>query len=57
MKSKRHSVERIEAAVKEHELRTPLADISHKLAIAEQTVYRWKKQCAGLEASVARELE
>ena len=57
MKSKRHSVERIVAAVNKHELRTPLADSSHKLAIAEQTVHRLKKQCAGLEASVAREVE
>jgi putative transposase len=56
MKRKRYSVEQIVAAVKQHELGTPAADIARKLGIAEQTFYRWKKQCGGLEASEVREL-
>jgi putative transposase len=37
MKRKRYSVEQIVAAVKQHELGTPAADIARKLGIAEQT--------------------
>jgi len=57
MKRKRYSVERIVAAVKQHELGTPAADVARKLGIAEQTFYRWKKQYGGLEASEVRELK
>lgn len=57
MKRKRYSVEQIVAAVKQHELGTPAADIARKPGIAEQTFYRWKKQYGGLEASEVRELK
>ena len=57
MKRKRYSVEQIVAAVKQHELGTPAADIARKPGIAEQTFYRWKKQYVGLEASEVRELK
>ena len=57
MKRKRYSVERIVAAVKQHELGTPAADVARKLGIAEQTFYRRKKQYGGLEASEVRELK
>ena len=57
MKRKRYSVEQIVAAVKQHELGTPVADISRKLGIAEQTFYRWKKQYGGLEPEEVRELK
>ena len=56
MKRKRHSVEQIIAAVKQHELGTPASDIARKLGIAEQTFYRWRKQCGGLEPGEVREL-
>lgn len=56
MKRKRYSVEQIVAAVNQHELGTPAADIARKLGIAEQTFYRWKKEYAGLEPGQAREL-
>jgi putative transposase len=56
MKRKRYSTEQIVAAVKQHELGTPVADIVRKLGIAEQTFYRWKRQYAGLEPSQVREL-
>lgn len=56
MNRKRYSVEQIVAAVKQHELGTPAADIARKLGIAEQTFYRWKKEYAGLEPGQAREL-
>ena len=57
MKRKRFSVEQIIAAVKQHELGTPVADIARKLGIAEQMFYRWNKQYGGLEASEVRELK
>lgn len=57
MKRKRYSVEQIVAAVKQHELGTPVAEIVRKLGIAEQTFYRWKKQYGGLEPDQARELK
>ena len=57
MKSKRYSVEQVVAALKQHELGTPVADIARKLGVAEQTFYRWKKQYGGLEASEVRELK
>ena len=37
MARKRHSVEQITAAVKQHELGMPVADITRKLGIAEAT--------------------
>jgi putative transposase len=47
MKRKRFSTEQIVAAMKQHELGTPAAEIIRKLGIAEQTFYRWKRRYAG----------
>ena len=44
------------AAVEQHELSTPVAEITRKAEIAEKTIYRWKKQYGGLEASKVRKL-
>ena len=57
MKRKRFSVEQIVAAVKQHDLGISVADIAHKLGIAEQTFYRWKKQYVGLEVDQVRQLK
>lgn len=57
MKRKRYSVEQIVAAVKQHELGMPVAEIVRTLGIAEQTFYRWKKHYGGLEPDQARELK
>ena len=56
MKRKRFSTEQIVAAMKQHELGMPAAEIIRKLGIAEQTFYRWKRQYGGLEPEQAREL-
>jgi putative transposase len=56
MKRKRFSTEQIVAAMKQHELGTPAAEIIRKLGIAEQT-FRWKRQYGGLEPEQARELK
>lgn len=50
-------MEQIVAAVKQHELGTPVGDIARKLGVAEQTFYRWKQQYGGLEPTEARELK
>lgn len=57
MARKRYSVEQIVAAVKQHELGTPVAELCRKLGIADATFYRWKQQYGGLEAGEARELK
>ena len=57
MARKRDSVEQIVAAVKQHELGTPVADLCRKLGIAEAFFYRWEQQYEGLEASEAGELK
>ena len=57
MKRKRFSTEQIVAAMKQHELGMPAAEIIRKLGIAEQTFYRWKRQFGGLDPEQARELK
>ena len=57
MKSRRYSVEQVVAALKQHELGTPVADIARKPGVAEQTFDRWKRQYGGLEPGEARELK
>jgi putative transposase len=57
MKRKRFSTEQIVAAMKQHELGMPAAEIIRKLGIAEQTFYRWKRQYGGLDPEQARELK
>ena len=52
---KRFSVERIVAVLKQAELGLPVADLTRKVGISEQTFYRWKKQYAGLETDQVRE--
>jgi putative transposase len=57
MKRKRYTVEQIVAAVKQHELGMPVADLVRKLGISEATFYRWKRAYGGLEPSQVRELK
>ena len=52
---KRFSVEQIVAVLKQAELGLPVADLTRKVGISEQTFYRWKKQYAGLETDQVRE--
>jgi putative transposase len=56
MKRKRFSTEQIVAALEQVELRLPVSDLIRQLGISEQTYYRWKKSCAGLESDQVREL-
>ena len=54
---KRFSVEQIVAVLKQAELGLPVADLTRRVGISEQTFYRWKKQYAGLESSQVREFK
>ncbi len=57
MKRKRFAVEQIVAVLKEAEAGMPVADLIRRIGISEQTFYRWKKQCAGLDSDQARQLK
>ena len=54
---RRYSTEQIVAALKQAELGLPVADLIRQMGITEQTYYRWKKKCAGLESDQVRELK
>lgn len=57
MKRKRFSVEQIVAVLKQAQAGLPVADLTRKLGISEQTFYRWKKVYGGLESDQARQLK
>lgn len=57
MKSKRFSVERIVAVLKQAELGVPVAELIRQVGITEQTLYRWKKQYKGLETDQVRQFK
>ena len=57
MKQERFSAERIVAVPKQAELGMSAADLIRKSGISEQTCYRWKKLCAGLQSDQVRELK
>ena len=56
MKRKRYTEEQIAFALSQHESGTPVSEIIRKLGIAEQTVYRWKKN-DGLGVAELRRLK
>ena len=57
MKQKRFNVEQIVAVLKQAEAGVPLAELIRRIGISEQTFYRWKKQCIGLEVDQVRQLK
>ena len=57
MRKSRFSIEQIVAALQQVESGMPVADLTRRLGISEQTYYRWKKEYAGLQPDQARELK
>ena len=55
MKRKKFSVEQIVAVLKQADLGLPVADLIRQVGISDQTIYRWKKQYAGLDSDQVRE--
>ena len=55
MRKSRFSIEQIVAALQQVESGMPVADLTRRLGISEQTYYRWKKEYAGLQPDQARE--
>ncbi len=43
--------------LKQAEVGVPVAELIRKVAISEQTFYRWKKQYVGLESDQVREMK
>jgi putative transposase len=57
VKQKRFSVDQIVAVLKQAEAGVPVAELIRRAGISEQTFYRWKKQCAGLEIDQVRQMK
>lgn len=57
MKRSRFSVEQMVSVLKQAEQGVPVAELTRKFGISEQTFYRWKKEYGGLESGQARELK
>lgn len=57
MKGKRYTEAQIAFALRQAESGTPVAEITRKMGIAEQTFYRWKKKFAGMGVAEVRRLK
>jgi putative transposase len=56
MKRKRFTKEQIGYALRQAEAGAPVAEICRKLAVSEQTFYRWKKKYGGMGVAELRRL-
>lgn len=57
MGKKHFTEEQIAYALRQQEAGTPVAELTRKLGISEQTFYRWKKKYAGLGIAELRRLK
>lgn len=57
MKGKRYTEAQIAFALRQAESGTPVAEITRKLGVSEQTFYRWKKKFAGMGVAEVRRLK
>lgn len=55
VRRKRFSIEQIVAVLKQAEMGTPVSGHIRHLGITEQTFYRWKQRCTGLESEQVRQ--
>jgi putative transposase len=56
MKRKRFTEEQIGYALRQADAGVPVAEICRKLAVSEQTFYRWKKKYGGMGVAELRRL-
>jgi putative transposase len=56
MKTSKFTDEQIALALRQAEAGTPVGEICRKLAVSEQTFYRWKKRFGALGVTELREL-
>ena len=56
MKRKRYSEEQIIASLKEVDAGASVPDVARRHGVAENTIYRWKPKCGGMEVSEAERL-
>ncbi|MBL4889637.1 MAG: transposase, partial [Candidatus Lindowbacteria bacterium] len=57
MPRKGHTGEQIAYAIREAQSGTPVAEITRKRGITEQTFYRWKKKYNGLDFTEVRKMK
>ena len=56
MRKTKFTEEQIAFALRQAELGTPVAEVTRKMGISEQTFYRWKNKYGGLGSSELRRL-
>ena len=56
MRKTKFTEEQIAFTLRQAELGTPVAEVTRKMGITEQTFYRWKKKYGGLGSSELRRL-
>ena len=56
MKRKRYSEEQIISILKQHEAGRSMVDLAREHGVVENTLYRWKSKCGGMEVSEAKRL-
>jgi putative transposase len=57
MKKNHYTEEQIAFALHQAEQGTPVAEVTRKMGISEQTFYRWKRKYGGLGTSELRRLK
>ena len=57
MRKSHYTEEQIAFALQQAEQGTPVAEVTRKMGISEQTFYRWKKKYGGLGTSELRRLK
>jgi putative transposase len=53
----RYTEQQIAFALRQAEAGTPIAEITRRLGVSEQTFYRWKKQYGGMDINEIRRLK
>jgi len=53
----RYTEAQIAFALRQAEAGTPIAEITRRLGVSEQTFYRWKKQYGGMDINEIRRLK